>query len=542
MTPPDPVAVLAHGKTRGVAVEDFCPVWTSARLRLSRAGWQAADLQPFLNLAVPYTATSSGRLSEDAVSVALAAHPASQGLRVLELGAGSGVFARLFLGALRRRAPDVYRHARYLVTDGSASVLAAQAASGVLDDHAGVIETRVLNLDGSWPDIGPFDMILCTYLLDSLAFDLLAIRDQTVWRREVRAVLPEAKRTEAEALRKALATDDHTLSGHACLGPLLALQTRHTAIDRATLPHAHTLPHDTGGETLPWVHSCGALACIDRALDHLSPGGVMIFSDYGHLTPYTRLDTPEFQSYGQSVAVGLNFPQIAAACAARANLRFHAPQEEDGHLFTRVLQLGEGPDLAGLVDDLYGGLRHRALTAPVDAAREMLRGRLHEAARDYYAKALSYQPQNWALLQEIALMLLLPNGEDAAARDMADIGLALNPLASDLWRAKAEALMGLGQPDAAAQAIERAAALAPQNVAAHQARAMIALRRGQPGLALSAIAEALTHDAEGDARDDLLALQSRTLARITDDARDRLQASVNALIPLDTPPDSTSPD
>lgn len=533
----NPLAILARGAGRGLPVEDFGPIWTSARLRLSRAGWQAATLQPFLDLAVPYTSTSSGRLSDDAVGIALASRPDAAGFRILELGAGSGVFARLFLDALRLRAPDVYRNSRYLVTDGSASILDAQRAQGVLDDHAGIVEQQVLDSGGDWTVPGAFDVILTTYMLDSLAFDLLALCDGQVWRREVRAVLPETRVDEAAALRSALAaSDDAALASLAHLGPLLALQTRHTPVPRDTIPMARTLPADTGGETVPWVHSWGALACINRALAHLVPGGIMIFSDYGHLVPHAAYDAPEPQGFGQSVASGLNFPQIAAALQDTPGLRFHAPREEEGHLYTRVLQRGDRPDLGPLVDELYGALRHRALTAPVDAAREVMRGRMYESARGFYARALRLQPRNWYLMQEISLLLLLPVGEDAAALDMAEAGLALNPLAPDLWRARGVALMGLAREAEVVVALDRAVTLAPGNVPAHLARGRLALRQRNPSRALTAVADALAQDHDGDARDSLLGLQDQALGLIAEIARERLQASVNAFVPQDTPP------
>ena len=530
----DPRAILARGAGRGITVEEFGPVWTSARLRLSRAGWQAATLEPFLDLAVPYTSTSSGRLSDDAARIALAARPGAPGLRILELGAGSGIFARLFLNALQRRAPDVYARSHYVVTDGSPSILDAQRAQGVLDGHAAIVSHQVLDSGSDWTAPGPFDVVLCSYLLDSLAFDLLAICDTQVWRREVRAVLPETRLDDAAALRAALsAADDAALPPLAHLGPLLGLHTRHVPLTRAEVPLPHTLPSDTGGETVPWVQCWGALSCIDRAIRHLAPGGVMIFSDYGHLSPHASYDSPELQGFGQSVAVGLNFPQMATALRDVAGLRFHAPAEEDGHLYTRVVQNGDGPDLAPLVDEVFGALRHRALTAPIDAAREVIRGRMFESARGFYAKALHLQPQNWYLMQEIALLLLLPNGEHGAALDMAGIGLSLNPLAPDLWRAQGEALAGLGRDTEATAALDRAVALAPGNVAAHLARARIALRQRDPGQALAGIALALTHDHDGDAREALLALQDQTLGLIAQVARERLQASVNAVMPQD---------
>ncbi len=541
--PAEPAAILARGAARGEALDDFGPVWATARLRLARAGWQAADLSPFLNLDVPYVATSSGRLSADAVAVALAARPGATGLRILELGAGSGVFARLFLMELRRAAPEVYAGSSYLVTDGSASVLAAQAASGVLADHEAVVTRRLLDLTGDdWPDAGGFDVILGTYVLDSLPFDLLTIRDQSVWRKEARTVLdvPPARPADLDALRTTLAADDAgALAGLAWLGPRTGLQTRHVPVDRAALPWREALPDDTGGEALPFVHCHGALDCLTRAADLLAPGGVMIFSDYGHITPFTAHDTAEFQGYGTSVAVGLNFPQIARAMAGRDDLRLLVPEEEEGRLCTRVLQKQPLGDLQPLVDDLYGRLRQRALSAPVEAAQEVLRARMFETARGFYLQALARDPQNWALMQEITLRLLLPAGEAQAAADMARAGLALNPLSPDLWRALAEADLACDRIEDARTAAARAADLAPRNIEAQMIVARVALAQGDHGAALQAIARGLANDREAEARDELLALQQQVLIDQAHDALAALRAQANAFRGLDDgpPPD-----
>ena len=537
----DAKAILARGAERGVPLEEFGPVWGSARLRLSRASWQASTLEPFLSFTVPYASTSSGRLSEDAVTVALAALPDASGLRILELGAGSGIFARLFLDALQRLAPKVYCQSRYVVTDGSDSILAAQRAHGVFAQHEAMVEQRRLDIGKDWatewPDIGSFDVILCSYVLDSLPFDFLAVNDTRVWRREVRAMLDESHKAGADDLRRALATGDPAaLAGFVALGPFLSLQTRHVPVDRESLPHADTLPMDTEGETRPWVHCHGALDAIGQARSRLGPGGVLIFSDYGHLTPFGPHDRPEFQAYGLSVAVGVNFPQIDTAHAKRSDVALYKPDEEEGHLYTRVLQRAPGPDLAALVDEHYGAVRYQAMTAPVYAAREFLRPRMFETARGLYAKALDLQPRSWSLMQEIALSLLLANDEPTGALEMADLGLTQNPLSPDLWRARAEALLALGRVPEARAAADRAVTLSPGHVAAQCALATIALRQNRPDTALAAIAAGLTHDVEGDSRDTLLALQEQALSAISRKEIGRLLASVNPFRALDDLP------
>ena len=540
MSDPSPGAagILARGAKRGLAVEDFGPVWDGARLRLSRAGWLAAGLGPLLGMAVPYVSTSSGRLSADAVAAALAALPDRPGLRILELASGSGVFARLFLDALRREAPEVYARSTYVVTDGSEGILAAQAAHGILDTHPGRVERMRLDLTADWPDLGRFDVILATYALDSLPFDFLALNGAATWRREVRAYLPEGQEATADRLRAALAEGtEAALAPFFRLGPTLAHHTRHVPVDRAALPQAAHLPDDTGGVTLPYVHSWGPLACLHSAADRLTEGGVVIFSDYGHLVPYGPRDTPEFQGYGTSVAIGLNFPQIEAAFADRPGRTLFRPVEDDGHLYTRVLRRGDGPDLGPLVDDLYGALRYRALHATVDAARQMLRGRLYEAARRYYGMALERLPQDWALMQEIAGLLHLAAGEPQDAADMASLGLGLNPVSPELWRILAEARLELGDAEGARAAADRGVALAPAHVAAQTALARVALHQQDHAAALRAVAEAFLHDTEGDSQDSLLAIQAQVLASQARGQIRVLMASANPFRALDTPPE-----
>jgi tetratricopeptide (TPR) repeat protein len=172
-----------------------------------------------------------------------------------------------------------------------------------------------------------------------------------------------------------------------------------------------------------------------------------------------------------------------------------------------------------------------------EAAQEVLRARMFESARGFYAQALAREPQNWALMQEIALRLLLPAGEAAAAAEMATAALALNPLSADLWRALAEAELARDDLDAARDAAGRAIALAPQNVEAHLTQARVALARGDHEAALLAIARGLAHDRDTDGREAALALQDRVLTALAEDSLAALRARANAFRALDDPPE-----
>ena len=532
--------ILAGGAGRGVALEEFGPIWNSARLRLGRASWGTSGLEPFLTHAVPYTGTSSGRLSEDAVRVFLASAGQRDDYRVLELGAGSGVFAKLFLDHLRNLAPDVYHRTTYVVTDASQSMLAAQDAHALLDPHAARVERYVLDATCDIPPTGDFDAVLGTYVLDSLPFDLLAVKDGRVWRKEACTAVEGSVCDDPGGLIAALRDDDPAaLAEWQWIAPHLALQTRHTEVNRAELSFGNSLPTDTGAETMPFVHCYGALACIEASLRALRPGGVAIFSDYGHLAPLPRYEFLEFQTYGNSVAVGVNFFQLTAAFENWTGAVLYRPAKDAGTLHTRVVQKAttELQPLQDLIETLYGADAYRAQNDPLDKARMAMKSRYFESARSAYLDALRLQPENWAIMEEIASVFLMATEDYDAAIDMADQGLVRNPVSAGLWRARGEALLALGRLQEARIAYEHLAVLAPTVAGSWRCLAELCVAEDDLKGALEAVATALSHDHDCEEQDALLDIQKTVLQAMALKHHSVLTGTANQMRGLDTLPD-----
>lgn len=537
----DPAALLRDSAATGTPVEDWGPVWRSARFRLARSGWLANGLDPFLSADVPYAATSGGQLSADAVELAMAAHPGTKGLRVLELGSGTGVFARSFLTVLRHRAPDLWANTTYSVTDVSAEILAAQVASGVLAGHEAQVRQAVLDLDpetgGTWPGGGPFDLIVATYILDVLPFDLLVTCDDRIWRQEARGVLEGPEAARAPDLRRALdAGDPAALASLADLGPRLAIQLRHRELDPAELPARDLLPGPTFGRTLPHLHCFGAMAAIDRALAHLAPGGLMFIADYGRTTPQTEADRPGFEGYGTSIAAGLNFAALDRVLAARPGLRLHASPPDEATLHRRVLQRLPGPDIAATAETLFSPLAAEMVLVPLGAARAAAGAGRVEAARDLFAEALTAAPWNWALRREAGFFLLLSARDPQAARAMAQAALELNPVDPESWRLMAEAELAAGDVPAARAASDRAVALAPRLARPRHTAARVALAQGDPVAALRAVAEGLAGHGDGDLRQGFLEVQSQAIAALDSARTQDGHRRRNAIRMTDAPP------
>ncbi|WP_299723896.1 SAM-dependent methyltransferase [uncultured Tateyamaria sp.] len=535
--------ILAKGAKSGSPLEPFGPVWDTALLQLSRAKWQQTGLEAFLNFEVPHTATSNGRLSEDAVDIVLSAiadrDPPEGGYRFLELGSGSGLFAKLFLDRLQTFAPHVYETCRYFATDGADSILDSQKAFGVLDAHSERVTRVNLNAEQAWPAelSGIMDFAFATYLLDSLSFDILAVNDTERWRLETRTVYTE-KNPDDLARLKALVTGETSFDPLAIPDILskLALQTRYVKIQDSDLILPESLPRDTGGESRPTLHSYGALICINHCLAALRPGGGMIVSDYGHAAPLDPSEEVEFQFYGGTIAHGLNFYQVDQYFTDRSDVQLFAPEEDGPSVHTRMIATPECPDLSEKVDLIYGNIRDRAFNLPIETAREFLRARLFEKARKLYAKALEFQPRNWALLEEVAGYLLVANEEYSNAMTLVEQGLDINPFAPGLWRTKAEALMGLDRLQDAEAAFRRSVELNPKDPQTHLSFATLRRKLEDTAGALHSVADGFAYDTSGDLREDLLAEQDRILLRINETARKQLLHEVNRFRQLDAIP------
>ncbi len=518
----DPVAIVANGADRGHPIERFQPIWHSAAMRIARSAWADCGLAVFLQMDVPYGATSSGRLSDDAVQLLLETGPKSQPCRFLEIGAGSGIFAKLFLDALKAQAPEIYDTCTYVVTDASAKMLESQTEYGVLSEHAAHIETVVFDASAPWPDEfnAAFDGVFGSYILDSLPIDILSIGESGIKQMQTRCTLPVAHEALQDALR---------IPGSAHLAPFLPLaknlqiQTRH--IEAGPLPFEAALPLAEGEDT-PLVHCHGALACMENITRALRPSGFAMLSDYGTLAPREPSEQIEFQSFGASAAAAVNFHQLDS-WFTKGKTSYLKPEAEEGHLITRVLYNGDKGDLSELVDLLFGLARQQALRLPVEAAREMLRANAFEIARQLYGKAMALQPNNWSLAEEVAELLLLGAKDYKDAISLAEFGLSLNPLAPNLHRIIAQARYHLEDIPGAASAISTCLRLSGASPQSRLLQAQIQVESDEIEGALISIAKGLAMDKEADQREALVQLQNEILVSISKTAGEDLLADVN---------------
>ncbi|MES1210475.1 MAG: hypothetical protein ABUS79_31430, partial [Pseudomonadota bacterium] len=120
------VEALGQVATEATEFEGFRPLAECLEWRLADAYWSTAGVLPFVRNDVPYLVNNTGRLSESAAALVFAAFDEMRAslperVIILELGAGTGLYARYFLDAFAARCRaekrDYYDRLVYVVSD-----------------------------------------------------------------------------------------------------------------------------------------------------------------------------------------------------------------------------------------------------------------------------------------------------------------------------------------------------------------------------------------------------------------------------------------
>jgi hypothetical protein len=134
---------------------------------------------------VPYLVNNSGTLSADVAAVLCAncaEAPSTDPIRILELGAGTGLFARYFLDECKRRCQneshDYYDRLTYWITDRSPTAVAQWRERDVFGPHASHVEIRVADWSTA-PALfaEPVRAVIANYLLGVLPSTVVRHRD-----------------------------------------------------------------------------------------------------------------------------------------------------------------------------------------------------------------------------------------------------------------------------------------------------------------------------------------------------------------------------
>jgi tetratricopeptide (TPR) repeat protein len=549
---------LTRARPTGVLLQDLAPISSSIPWLRSQRYWAKAGLHVFTSGEVPYGVTNNGEQSRKAVDMYVASLRAAEqaGCReatsyVLELGTGTGLFAKLFLDQLRERSRAAqnrdYERTTYIVADYSKSLLEDTRESGVFAAH----EERVRRvhlptrgwraaLSAALPDaVGAIRAIHGNYLLDSLPFTILSyfggrlfeLRIRTRLREEsLRSGMSPPSTSDALAIVSWLSDvlESEPESAHSAL----RFEAEYVPVERASLPLPELIPDptpaaatdsaatDSGAHaSLQVLHGYGAIACLEEVLGALRADGYFVAMDYDCDSP--RTDPIEFQTYGSTVAAGVNFDQLVAFARARPDCQVGIPPEDPTTLGARCFARGGAPtEIIQLFEALYSKEAEERIDAPHRAALALVvREKNYEAARWKFEESYRMQPFNWALLETIGLFLANTLNEHEAALEVTQRALLLNHLSPQLWNLLGDCHFNLEDTAAAEQAYRQAVRLRPRDPRGHANLVYVSLKKGDTAEALRVIGHALALDRSGEYREELLGKQAEAFTIRNDLAR-----------------------
>jgi tetratricopeptide (TPR) repeat protein len=549
--PPKPARTLIErlrdGPGEWVPLEEFSPLPRCLEWRLSREYWNLRGPTAFFGGDVPYAAINDGRLSADAAQLLaeIRSSPNPGPVRVLEVGGGSGLFAKLFLDELRILSPSLYDATTYFWTDASPVMIRQAEADDVFADHAGRVQTRLLPVPGM-AALGAeaqegFDLIIANYLLDNLPATILRLSKGLLEELEVRATLRADQdayrlrgRTAREWMERASATggQDPELVE---LYPWFSLECRYQPVDRASFTFGSLIPDPSDGAPKHWSHHETTWIWVTETLPLLRPGGGLLVNDYGHFPLQRPSRLIAFQHYGGSLANGINFDELSSLSRIKPDWQAVAPETDSKQLHSRWINRRADELSAGIFRLVFDGGRRDRVTELLDQARERAEDGRTEEARWLFWQAHERAPRCWHVLERWASFCLTRLRDAQTARDLAENGLRLHPRHPALWNVKGDTFYDHKRYAEAEACYRRAVEINPRETLGRLNLAYVHLETGRHAEALAVLAEALALDTQGDHREPLLEKQRQVLQRISLDARESLSQQINRFRNFDAP-------
>lgn len=535
-----PTASLDSVAVRPSVIQDFRPLPQSLEWDLAKLYWRQNGVDAFGRSEVPFLINNDGRASEDAAATFFAlcreaGSSLAEPITVLELGAGTGLFARFFLDAFaaicRQEGASYYDKFVYVVTDGSRRTVEQWVERNIFGPHAGHAALAVADAlcapHLEWvlpvpdaaapPRLEGLAAVFTNYLLDVLPAAVIRQSDAGPEQLCVRTSLlddpssvAQYTRLSCEEIRRR-AEDPEGRPELLTLLPVLELETRFEPLADGEIPHV--------AEALEWgaglarvLLNYGALTAIDKWLGQLSPHGIMLICDYG---PVRREDVETqsaLQRFGGSTAHGLNWPLVEHHAEKLGIRALSAPDDEGRAIHTRLLARHAGPAMLEVFQNRFGKATHDYRQAPVDRARAAVSAGRREEALECYKNALATDARNWYLIGEAAEFVGTSLRDFAAGVELARAGLERNPWYSPwLWNVLGDCLFCMERFDDAHEAYVQASRIDPRDPRTQLNLAYTLAVRGDRAQALAAIACGLAHDVQGVYRTRLLEKQQQIL-------------------------------
>lgn len=526
---------IGNASAQWQLIEDYTPVAESLECRLATLQWVRHGISPFAEGHVPFAVNNNGRLSENAAALLFAncveTAPLDDRIVVLELGAGTGLFARYFLDEFRRlcehESRNFYQRLSYYVTDRSPRTVEQWEERGVFREHAShAIAVACDAVDMRGIGAARIHAAFCNYLLDVLPSAVVRRREQGWEQVAVRTSIKDDARllryyttlTFDQIRELASSPDPEAQAKLLPLLPILEVEGDFMPID-SRLPGLDELQCEPGGA--PSTYNYGAIECLECLLGRLDAHGFVLVNDYyvpsrGGTADETGAHPSIVQRYGPTIAMPLNF-SLLEDHFGRGGVTVLKPNGDNvSGIHARLLLRGALPSTRQTFEARFASAAREHADAPMaQACQAVASGDLRQALASFRT-AIERNPRDWLLIGEAAEFVSTQLKDHATAIELAREALELNPWYSPgLWRVMGDCLTSLRRPADAHECYLQAQRIHPGDVQTYLKLAESWLALGNPRRCLEEVAQGLANDSDAMFRHVLLEKQQQAIAELT---------------------------
>ncbi len=518
-------------------LQEFCPLAQSLEWELASLSWDEQGVLPFADNAVPFIITNSGRLSEHSAAVLFESckqNPPTSSFSVMELGAGSGLFARLFLDTFKKiceqEKTNYYSLLNYIVSDASERSIEQWRERGVFEDHEKHVQA--LLCDASNADTfstikkQSLRALFCNYVLDVLPSSIVRKDASQVEELNIRthlhgnaSVVSQHTNLSYKQIVALASSDDRAQRCKLLpLVTLLELETKFQPIS-SQLSEKALKAINLQSQLEKIVFNYGAISCLEACTELLEKNGFILINDYGPVNTGDVEKQVVSQRFGPTVALGINFPLIDKYFSSNRWNTVIPDNDAEAPIHTRLMYRAGELAPTDMFHNRFGSEGHAFFEQPVADAREHAQAGRKNDALESYKEALTRNQGDWFFLGEVAEYVGLQLSDWPAGIELVQEAIKLNPWYSAwLWNVLGDCLFCQNRNEDAHEAYLQAQRIAPSDArtSLNLAYTYTAFLRFDE--ALFSIAQGLSQDKEGLLREQLLEKQREILSQLSNRA------------------------
>jgi tetratricopeptide (TPR) repeat protein len=302
----------------------------------------------------------------------------------------------------------------------------------------------------------------------------------------------------------------------------LAARLHTTALEAAFLPCPADTPFleaaladpDDGA---PVILNGSALTLLMGLTRRLAPGGFILINDYG--VPKAGSGEPPAvpQRFGDTIAVGLNFPLIESVLQSTGASTMAPDDDPERAIHTRLIgAIPAARSVSDLFVSIFSAAADAAIETPAAEARAHAASGRRDEALGALRNAIATAPYDWQLLGWAGEYVGLGLGNPGPGAELARAALEINPWTSAwLWNVLGDCRFADGEIVEAEAAYRAALLIAPADPRGNLNLAYTRALAGCPDEALAAVGQGLAGDRSGEWRDRLLRKQAEILEQVS---------------------------